>query len=96
MIVSDLASRLRAARAAADISQTALSEALECSPATVANWEAGRTEPVASQLQQIAELCHVSVDWLLSGGPLPHYCPPPRCDHGVPTSSRCKLCEVVA
>lgn len=93
-----LPERLRAARAAADITQGDVAEALGCSPNTIANWEKDRSTPCAPDLVKLIRLYGVSADWLLTGiARLPHRFGPPklsqRCVHGVPFSDRCIACE---
>jgi transcriptional regulator with XRE-family HTH domain len=96
MVLQGLSGRLRAARAAADLTQGAVASVLGYVPATVANWERGRTEPGASDLARLAVLYHVSVDWILTGTPrMPHSferCE--RCEHDIPITDRCTACEV--
>lgn len=44
------------------LTQLDVAFALRVTPATVANWEAGRSEPKASQLRALARLLNVSMD----------------------------------
>ncbi|PWF99681.1 helix-turn-helix domain-containing protein [Levilactobacillus bambusae] len=44
-----------------------MSEFLGQSPEIIADWESGKVEPTASQLQKLSRLLGVSSDWLLSG-----------------------------
>ena len=46
--------KLREARAAAELSQRALAEVLDCRQATIAEWEAGAYEPSSSRLFALA------------------------------------------
>lgn len=89
----DLPERLRAARAAADITQALLGRTLGLTESTIANWERGRSEPGAGDLAGLARALRVSVDWLLTGSPLPHRFE--RCPHDVPYVDRCVACEAV-
>ena len=94
MSLAGFAERLRAARAAADLTQIAVSAALGYTPATIANWEHGRTEPSATDLARLAALYRVSLDWLLTGrAHLEHRFE--VCPHGVPVAerARCGLCD---
>lgn len=47
------------------LSQEAVARAISVSRATVASWERGDTEPMASQVVKLAELFGVSTDKLL-------------------------------
>jgi transcriptional regulator with XRE-family HTH domain len=96
MTLKGLADRLRAARAAADLTQGAVASALGYVPETIANWERNRAEPSASDLARLAVLYRVSVDWLLTGEPrMPHrFERAERCAHDVPITDRCVACEV--
>lgn len=62
-----LAQRLRAARAAIhpEITQRQIAKEMEVSPSAVNLWEAGKTEPSASDLAKLAGRYKVSTDWLL-------------------------------
>jgi len=97
MSLKGLASRLRAARAAADLTQGNVAAALGYHVATIANWERGRAEPCASDLARLAALYRVSVDWLLTGASrLPHRFERDavdRCEHEIPIADRCTRCE---
>jgi transcriptional regulator with XRE-family HTH domain len=95
MVLQGLATRLRMARAAANLTQFAVAQALGYTSTTVANWERSRTEPCSTDLTRLASLYRVSVDWLLTGSPrLPHrFDGCERCQHGIPISDRCEACE---
>lgn len=99
MTVKGFAERLRAARAAANLTQIQVAAALGYRATTIANWERERTEPCATDIARLAALYRVTADWLLTGRPhLEHrFAPSPepeRCAHGVPTRDRCRACEV--
>lgn len=47
-------------------SQEALAEKLGVSRQAVSKWETGESEPEIGKLRRMAEIFHVSVDWLLS------------------------------
>jgi len=103
MPLDGLAGRLRAARAAADLTQTQIATALDCSKQTISHWEHGRAQPCGSDLARLARIYVVSVDWLLTGLPhLPHRwggapaLVPERCPHGIPYADRCLACESAA
>jgi SOS-response transcriptional repressor LexA len=61
-----LSQRLRAARSALHppVTQRAVAKWLKLSPSAVNLWEAGKTEPSASDLAELARRYHVSLDWL--------------------------------
>lgn len=70
--------RLRAARAAAGLTQEQVGRALGVSAQTIANWEHGRTSPSTADVARLAALYRVSCDWLLTGKPrLAHRFEPP-------------------
>lgn len=95
--------RLRASRAAARLKQTDVASTLSYTPATVANWENGRTSPSLADVASLAALYRVSADWLLTGrARLPHRFTDaeepstdkgPRCRHAIPIGERCLPCE---
>lgn len=62
-----LAQRLRAARSAITpaITQRDVAKKLDLSPSAVNLWEAGKTEPSATALAELAKWFNVSTDWLL-------------------------------
>lgn len=62
-----LAERLRAARKSMypEVSQRDVAKTVERSPSAVNLWEAGKTEPGASELVAMARLYKRSTDWLL-------------------------------
>lgn len=62
-----LAQRLRAARQALHppVTQRQVAKQFDLSPSAVNLWEAGKTEPNASNLVELARWYHVSTDWLL-------------------------------
>ncbi len=99
-----LAERLRAARAAAKLTQGAVSSALGYTPPTIANWEHARSEPGATDLVRLASLYRVCVDWLLTGARMRHRFEVPgaataridTCSHGTPIAERCMPCEAVS
>lgn len=95
MALQGLGDRLRAARAAANLTQGTVASVFGYVPETIANWERERTEPSASDLARLATLYHVSVDWLSTGNPrMPHrFECVDRCPHGIPIADRCKQCE---
>ena len=76
--------------------QDQVARALQVSPRTIANWEAGRAEPSIAKLAQLAQLLRVSLDWLVTGvHRLPHSFATPVevCPHLVPVHERCLSCE---
>lgn len=55
---------LAACRANAEMNQTEFAQALNVDRSTVANWEAGKTEPSATQLRKISEISGVPLDFI--------------------------------
>jgi transcriptional regulator with XRE-family HTH domain len=66
-VAEELRQRLALARKKAGLSQPALARQLGLTAGAVGRWEAGFATPELKRLQRIAELLHVSADWLLSG-----------------------------
>lgn len=64
---SQLSQRLKSARMAITppITQRDVAKRLELTPSAVNLWEAGKTEPAASHLAEMARWYQVSTDWLL-------------------------------
>lgn len=102
MSLQGFAERLRAARAAAALTQGTVAAALGYSETTIANWEHDRSQPSPEDLARLVTLYRVSADWLLSGAPrLPHRFEGPKlsnagrrmCPHDVPITDRCVPCE---
>lgn len=56
--------RLRELRCEQNLSQASLAAKIGYNPATIAGYEAGRTQPAIEVLQVFAEVLHVSVDYL--------------------------------
>lgn len=54
--------KLAACRVNADMNQVEFANALDVDRSTVANWEAGKTEPNANQLRKISELSGIPMD----------------------------------
>lgn len=61
------AERLCGARKQCKMTQNEVAEKLHVSFQAVSQWERGETMPEMSKLPEIAELYHVTTDWLLSG-----------------------------
>ena len=57
--------RLKEARLATGMSQKDVADALHLAPPSVSNWENGKTNPSQENLKALAELYHVSIDYLL-------------------------------
>ena len=57
--------RIRELRKEAGITQEQLSKSLGVNRATLSRYESGEIDPPSSQLQRIADVLHVSVDYLL-------------------------------
>lgn len=57
--------RISQARKAAGLSQKYVAMALGVSGPSVCNWESGKTQPTPENLRALADLCNVSVDYLL-------------------------------
>jgi transcriptional regulator with XRE-family HTH domain len=60
-----IGSLIRAARERASLSQYRLAVALGVTPQTIAAWEAGRTEPRASDVRRLAETLGVDAARLI-------------------------------
>lgn len=58
---------LQACRVNAKMNQAEFAKALEVSPATIYNWESGKTEPSISQLRAISRLSGVPIDNIAVG-----------------------------
>lgn len=58
---------LQACRVNAKMNQTEFAKALEVSPATIYNWESGKTEPSISQLRAISRLSGIPIDNIAVG-----------------------------
>ena len=58
---------LQACRINAKMSQSEFAKALNVSPATIYNWESGKTEPSISQLRAISELSGIPFDFIAVG-----------------------------
>jgi transcriptional regulator with XRE-family HTH domain len=59
--------RMAAAREAVGLSQGKLAQRLGVRSATIAAWEADRSEPRANRLQMLAGMLNVSMVWLMTG-----------------------------
>lgn len=57
--------RILQARKAAGLSQKYVAMALGVAGPSVSNWESGKTQPTPENLRALADLCNVSVDYLL-------------------------------
>ena len=66
-----LGPRIAALRRSKNISQGELARRLQVSPSAVGMYEQGRREPSAELLVRLARVLEVSVDYLLTGQPLP-------------------------
>ena len=66
-----LGPRIAALRRSKNISQGELARRLQVSPSAVGMYEQGRREPSAEILVRLARELEVSVDYLLTGKPLP-------------------------
>ena len=66
-----LGPRIAALRRSKKISQGELAKRLQVSPSAVGMYEQGRREPSAELLVRLARVLEVSVDYLLTGQPLP-------------------------
>lgn len=64
----DLASRLRAAREAAGLTQPQVADAIGCSNGAYAAWEVGRNLTIkSSYLHALVNILNVRMEWLLTG-----------------------------
>ena len=66
-----LGPRIAALRRSKNMSQGELARRLQVSPSAVGMYEQGRREPSAELLVRLARVLEVSVDYLLTGQPLP-------------------------
>ena len=57
--------RIKEAREKANIEQRVLAQKLGISPSTLSGYESGKHDPKSENLSQIADICGVSVDYLL-------------------------------
>ena len=62
-----LGARIAVLRRNAGLSQAEMARILGVSPSTVGMYEQGRRQPAVETLVQLAELFHVSTDFLLTG-----------------------------
>ena len=60
----DVRIKLAACRANADMNQVEFAEALGVDRSTIANWEAGKSEPNVTQLRRISELSGIPMDFI--------------------------------
>ena len=67
-----LGARIAALRRGLGWSQGQLAEFLQISPSAVGMYEQGRREPSGEILVAMSRLFHVTVDYLLTGSPLPN------------------------
>ena len=58
---------LTACRVNAQMSRSDLAKELAVSPATIYNWEKGKSEPTLSQLRKISELSGIPIDNIAVG-----------------------------
>lgn len=56
--------KIAACRVNADMNQLEFAEAIGVDRSTIANWEAGKTEPNANQLRKISELSGIPMDFI--------------------------------
>lgn len=63
--ISPRANNIRSARIAAGFSQKQVALELGVSPPTVSEWEGGKKNPLVQNLQMMADMFNVSVDYLL-------------------------------
>ena len=63
----DIGSRIRAARRDCGLTQDDFSDQVGVSRSAVAQWETGRSGQVTSNLSRIADVLHVSVEYLMYG-----------------------------
>lgn len=55
---------IAACRTNAKMNQLEFAQALNVDRSTVANWEAGKTEPSATQLRKISEISGIPIDFI--------------------------------
>lgn len=60
----DIRIKLAACRANTDMNQSEFAEAIGVDRSTVANWEAAKSEPNATQLRKISELSGIPMDYI--------------------------------
>ena len=73
--------KIVACRANADMNQIEFADALGVDRSTIANWEAGNTEPNVTQLRKISELSGIPMDFIFV--PEKSYKIRPREDEGT-------------
>ena len=61
--------RLKECREACGLSQKAVAATLKVAAPSVSNWESGKTSPTHDNLEKLADLYNVSVDYLLGREP---------------------------
>lgn len=64
MDLSNIRIKLAACRVNTGMNQAEFAEELGIDRSTVANWEAGKTEPSATQLRRISELSGIPIDFI--------------------------------
>ena len=62
--MADVRISLVACRANAEMNQIQFAEAIGVDRSTIANWEAGKTEPTVTQLRKISELSGIPMDFI--------------------------------
>lgn len=60
----DVRIKLAACRINANMNQVEFAEALGVDRSTIANWEAGKSEPNVTQLRRISELSGIPMDFI--------------------------------
>lgn len=64
MDLKDVRIKIAACRINADMNQYELAEAIGVDRSTIANWEAGKSEPSANQLRKISEISGIPMDFI--------------------------------
>lgn len=65
--VSGVASRIAQAILESGISQAEIAKKMSCFPTAISRWKTGSTEPTPANLNAIAKVLKIDVNWLMSG-----------------------------
>jgi len=65
--VSGVASRIAQAILESGISQAEIAKKMGCFPTAISRWKTGSTEPTPANLNAIAKVLKIDVNWLMSG-----------------------------
>ena len=65
-----LAGRLREARSSSGLSQLEVCQRADCTTRSLTRWEHGECDPGIQMAWQLADIYHVSIDWMVGSTPL--------------------------